>query len=61
MEMNVLNTSILKYGERIYVDGIYNSIPQDIFLSSAQVLLEKGYKVLLLEILKLFLMQQLKI
>ena len=42
------NFQILKYGERIYVDGIYITLyPAGHVLGSAQVLLEKkGYKVL---------------
>ena len=42
------NFQILKYGERIYVDGIYITLyPAGHILGSAQVLLEKkGYKVL---------------
>ena len=56
------NFQILKYGERIYVDGIYITLyPAGHILGSAQVLLEKkGYKVLVTGILKLFPMQQLK-
>ena len=42
------NFQILKYGERIYLDGIYITLyPAGHILGSAQVLLEKkGYKVL---------------
>ena len=42
------NFQILKYGERIYIDGIYITFfPAGHILGSAQVLLEKkGYKVL---------------